>query len=218
MKIISSILFVLFTANNIIAQKHKWSIEVNIGSQVNKVGVFNETDYKNQINLLSGAKVYFYKSSILSYYLAVESKNNSVDLPGGYYTSEYAYTRGTGIRSGGRWQIGSDSKFRFLLGFEFFGEITKVRGIYSQDHGPPYGTEINHKRMYLGVAPSLTIDYKAKERIYFYWESRAKFGSVDLERLETESLSSLMLTLIPNTTYWKNELELLSSFGIRFDL
>ena len=91
--------------------------------------------------------------------------------------------------------------------------FSKLKGTYWVDYPPSY--EVNHLKTTIGIAPSLTVNFRLTNRIGLFANTRAKVGRGSLERLVDVS-SQPNYVIYPNRLFWSILYEPIHSIGLSF--
>jgi hypothetical protein len=117
------------------------------------------------------------------------------------------------FRAGVKFSSKKDKRVFLTYGLELFGEFLTLKGIYWVDYPPTY--EINHRKNFIGFAPSLEIGIRVIDSIILFAETRYRFGMVNLIQIESTQIDK---ELFGNRSYWLNLYEPLNAIGLRVNL
>jgi hypothetical protein len=213
MKKLKILIISLVVSNSISAQIiDNLSIELNIGRYAKTIGLFDSGYYPNEFTYLNGFNISYSQTQKMSYFIGFRRINSTVNSGGGF-TLETSVINGMEFRFGARISPKRDRRLFLNYGLEAFGEFSTQKGTYWVDYPPTY--EINHRKSYLGIAPSLELNLRIVDRIIFFVETRYRLGMVNLIPIESTQSNK---ELYPNQKYWLNLFEPLNSVGLRVEL
>ena len=213
MRKIVILIVLVFVQHNLSAQiLDKLSIEVNLGRYAKTTGLFESGYYPNEFSYLNGFNIGYNQSEKLGYFIGLRRINSTINSGGGF-TLETSTINGMGFRLGAKLSYNKDNRFFINFGLELFGEFTTQQGIYWVDYPPTY--EINHRKTYYGIAPSLELNLRIIDRLLIFVETIYRLGMVNLIPIESTQLN---MELYPDQKYWLNLYEPINSIGVRFEL
>jgi len=213
MKKLIALIILLVVHNGVCAQiVDDLSIELNIGRYAKTVGLFYSDSYQNEFTYYNGFNISYSHTKKLDYFIGFRKVNSTVNS-GGIEDLETSVVNGAEFRFGARFSANRDRRFYLIYGLELFGEFSTQTGTYWVDYPPTY--EINHRKEYLGIAPSLKLNLRIVDRIIFFAETRYRLGMASLVAIESTQPNK---ELFPNREYWLNLFEPLNSIGLRFEL
>ncbi len=203
----------LVVSNSICAQIiDNFSVELNLGRYAKTTGLFEDGYYPNEFTYINGFNIGYTQTQNLSYFIGFRRVNSTINSGGGF-TLETSAVSGMEFRLGAKFTHNRDRRFFLNFGMELFAELANQKGTYWVDYPPTY--EINHRKNYLGIAPSIELNLRIVDRIIFFVETRYRFGMVNLTPIENTQPNK---ELFPNQKYWLNLFDPINSIGLRFEL
>lgn len=176
-------LFLLLTAglNTVQAQDlGKFSVELS-ALRYSRAHGLSEAE-TTEFSYANGFNVSYRPSKLFQYFIGLRNANAAIES---YGIDTHASTskRGAEIRLGGRFTPFSDKRLFVSLGLEAFAEFSKLKGTYDggfNAEGEHTDFFFNHQRNYVGVAPSLMLNIRISERIWFFADTRYRSGYMTL--------------------------------------
>ena len=203
----------LVVSNSICAQiSDNFSVGLNLGRYAKTTGLFEEGYYPNEFTYINGFNIGYTQTQNLSYFIGLRRVNSTINSGDGVSIESSAIS-GIEFRLGAKFSYKKDKRLFLNFGLELFGEFANLKGTYWVDYPPTY--EINHRKNYLGFAPSIELNLRIVDRIIFFIETRYRFGMVNLIAIESTQPNK---ELYPSQKYWFNLLEPINSIGLRFEL
>ncbi len=213
MKKISTLIITLAVYTSSYSQSaDEISIDLNLVRFARTLGLFGVDHYRNEFTYLNGFSISYTPAKNLRYFVGLRRVNTTIDSGDGF-TYETADINGLEFRAGVKFSSKRDKRVFLTYGLELFGEFSTLQGTYWVDYPPTY--EINHKKNYIGFAPSLEIGIRVIDNIILFAETRYRFGVVDLIQIESTQMDK---ELFENRSYWLNLYEPLNAIGVRFNL
>jgi len=205
---ITSILY-----GNLLAQTlNKLSIDLNIGRFSKEIGIFEAEYYSNEFSFINGFNIGYTSSEKWQHFVGVRKLHKNINSGDGF-SLESSAINGVEFRVGTKLSPKNDKKVFLSYGLEIFGEFSNHKGTYWLDYPPDY--EINHRKNYVGVAPSLTFNVNLADRIVLFTDARFRFGRVKLNQRESTQISK---ELYKDRAYWLGVFEPVNSIGVKFKL
>ncbi len=190
---------------------NKISIDLNLARYARTPVLFGADNYLNEFTYFNGFNISYTPAKNLSYFVGLRRVNTSIDSGGGF-THETSDIQGLEFRTGVKFSSKRDKRVFLTYGLELFGEFSTIQGTYWVDYPPTY--EINHRKNYVGFAPSLEIGIRVIDNIILFAETRYRFGMVNLIQIESTQMDK---ELFSNQKYWLSLFEPLNSIGVRFN-
>ncbi len=202
----------LVAHNNISAQIiDELTIELNIVRYAPSSGL-NNYQYANEFTFINGFNISYGQSKKMSYFIGLRKVSSSTNWGGGF-TYESTTTNGFEYRLGTKFSFNRNKIFFPAFGLDFFGEFSTLQGYFWNDYPPTY--ELNHRKNYIGFAPSIELNFRLWDRIIIFTESRLRLGMVNLYSMGSTDRN---LESYPNENYWNNSFELFNAIGLKFEL
>lgn len=190
--------------------RKRLSVELNVLRYSYEPGIFNAI-YPHELTYLNGLNLgYAFSPKWQGFIEARRVRSNLVS--GGSFSFEFSRIRGIELSTGVKFLPHPEKRFFLSYGAALFGTFTTQEGTYSQDHPPTY--EINHRKSFLGIAPSVTLNFRLNRWAAIFTTIRARLGRVQLTQRAEESTQPGK-TLYPNRSYLASAFDLVHALGIR---
>jgi|GEM_PF-2418501 len=214
MKHIIIVVIAFFLHGHLNAQiTDKLSVELNIGRLATEAGILHHGYYPNSISYINGFSVGYNLSDKWQPYLGVRNANSSTISRGGF-SGDYSHKTGVEFRLGTKLSPGGHKRVFLSYGLEVFGEFSEHQGTYWTDTEPFY-MEINHKKTFIGVAPSLALNVKFTDKIMLFVDTRVRLGKTTSTQIGSTRPS---LELYSNGESLNSIFEPVNALGLRFVL
>jgi hypothetical protein len=186
-----------------------WSLEISIGRFAKTTGLFDPEYYFNSFSYLNGFNVNYRRSERLHYFAGCRKFSARIDNGTGYTVEDNAVD-GLELRTGLLFTPRSQRRLHLGYGLELFGESARMRGNYRVDYPPEY--EINHRKYFAGIAPSLQLNMRLSKRILLFADTRYRIGRAYRKALDPTQSEK---PLFHERNYWMRVWEPLNAVGVR---
>lgn len=190
----------------------RWSVELSLGRYAKTTGLFGADRYSNTFAYINGFTIAHRRTERLQYFAGCRKFNARIKNGTGYTVEENA-VNGLELRTGLLLTPRAHKRFFLGYGLELFGELSKLQGNYWVDHPPEY--EINHRKYFAGLAPSIQLNLRLSKRILLFADTRYRFGRAYRKALDPTQSDKM---LFHERNYRMRVWEPLNAVGIRVEL
>lgn len=205
--------FLLITSTLVNAQSGKGLfVELSMARYAKELGIFTPYAYPNELSFFNGFNLGYRLSEHWGAYIGVRSENTSktVSNPDSF---EYIFKEGFEFKFGAKRTTHNFKKLSVSYALEFFYETTGYSGYYWSHVWPTQF--IDHRNVYLGVAPNVMVDFQLNKHIALFSTVRCRLGQASLKQAGETLYERIMY---PEHNGWLILFEPMSSLGFRFTL
>ncbi|MGB0839753.1 MAG: hypothetical protein ACPGXL_06410 [Chitinophagales bacterium] len=208
----------MFQANLHAQITNRLQVEMGMARFAKNIGVTdNPEHYDPLVSFTPDVRLNYAFSKKWNSYLGIRPFNIRLDNVGGL-GGEDLRVRGAELHLGTRFSPNAHKKVFLSYGVEIFRASGTFQGSYLTDV-PPYCYEVNHKKNFLGFAPSLMLNIKLGNKVTLFVETRKRFGTVRITPLEsTQADKPLYGQEYGTVSYWADVYEPISAMGLRLVL
>lgn len=216
-----SILFLLMLmSSNLQAQiKERLSLTVNLARITPTPGIFRTyyspliPNYRQKAYFLNGFELGYKLTNNREVFAGIK-RVNMLNSPITYFTMEDIQVNGLELHSGLKFSSDKTKKVYISFVGEFFLENARYEGFFGSD-GPPFRSEINHMRIFVGLAPGLELTIRIKKNMLIAVGSRIRAGAVLFRALSQAQSDEVFF---PSSAYFNYTYEPLNILGIKFGI
>ncbi len=192
---------------------NRFSIDLNLFRFSKETGITSASEYDYSLSYINGLALNYDISEKWRGRLGFRKFGYSV-FCGGLYTFEDLKNEGLEISTGAQYKIDLLPRLSMYGGLEFFVESSVLDGLYHTDV-PPFTYDIHHHKKFIGGGPSVSIQFRLTEHIFFFADTRVRFGNVVLDPISRKRWDK---PLFYSYHFEEEYYEPISAMGLRIKL
>lgn len=175
----SILLLIMFCfSSTLFSQMQNFSIDLNLMRFSRSYGIAESNTHRLQV--VNGFSLRYDILDQFTIYTSLNRRQNNKHHQSGFYVVENAVIKGFGYDFGAEYHI-LRKKYPvfFSIGVQYLYERTLIQGTFQPDHPPFYG--VNHEREFKGWAPTLKINYRIRDWLVIYVQTKQTYGNASYE-------------------------------------